>query len=222
MAWRAWSGIGLAIVALAPAARAGYVLPTWVETVKVQATLDYQTGQLVTSFYQSPGSITEFGLYYSENRYSGQYTSYETLIDYQNVTGPITIDVTSASLGGYLSGFTVPLYVSGFPASPQPPVLGSAPQGGSGIDIPTGDYTSSPLSLTLTPDAHGSVCFLLSTGITDIYGTGPAQISVDTVTAMAMAPEPSSIAMFPIGIGFVLAVIRRKKKRPRPHRLAGR
>jgi hypothetical protein len=135
------------------------------------------------------------------------------LIDYQNVTGPITIDVTSASLGGYLSGYTVPLFVSGFPASPQPPVLGSAPQGGSPYTIPTGDYSSSPLSLTLTPDANGSVCFLLSTGITDIYGPGTALIGVDTVVAMAMAPEPSSIAMLPVGIGFVLACLARRKKK---------
>ena len=215
MAWRAWSGIGLAIMALAPAARAGYVLPTWVETVEVQATLDYATGQLVTSFSQDPGADSGFDLYYSENRYSGEYVSYETLIDYQDVTGPIRIDVTSASLGDSPSGDIVPLFVSGFTASSQPPVLDSAPQGGSEIDIPTGDYTASPLSLTLTPDANGSVCFLLSTGIIDIYGTGPSEISIETVPAMAMVPEPSSVAMLPVGIGFVLACLaRRKKKRP--------
>jgi hypothetical protein len=223
MAWKAWLGFGLAMMALAPVARAGYVLPTWVETVEVQATLDPSTGRLVTSFDQYPGAVSGFDLYFSEDRYSGEYVSYETLIDYQDVTGPITIDVTSASLGGYLSGFTVPLFVSSFPASPQPPVLGSAPQGGSEIDIPTGDYSSAPLSLTLTPDAQGSVCFLLSTGTTDIYGPSPSVISVETVAAMAMAPEPSSIAMLPIGIGFVLACLaRRKKKRPGPRGLAGR
>ena len=61
MTWKAWYGIGLAMMVLAPAARAGYVLPTWVETVEVQATLDLGTGQLVTEEFYTLGKLVQLG-----------------------------------------------------------------------------------------------------------------------------------------------------------------
>ncbi len=72
------------------------------------------------------------------------------------------------------------------------------------------------LTLGLSPFATSS------NGNVDVIPLSPAQWSgeIDVIYAYSV-PEPSSIAMLPVGIGFMLACLaRRRKKRPGPRGLA--
>src|SRR5262249_5087551 len=101
-------------------ARADSVYPKWVESVSVIATFDQDTGQLVTNVYQGGGSDSWDQASLSYNHYTGEYTSYETLVDYENVTGPITIQVFHSYL--FNSDPSIPAYaplvITQLPASP--------------------------------------------------------------------------------------------------------
>jgi hypothetical protein len=198
-------------------AAAGPIGPTWAESVMIQATPNPNGPGLITNVYAYVISPGEAGLYYTYNRYDGAYTSYGVLLDYQGGVGEV--DVLGASLSAGLSG-SVPLNVTEFAGSPTPyvPDLSDA-EGGYGYSIQTGDYTAFPIALSFDATA-GPVAFLLTTGLSPSYDIYEGVASYVT---LSVVPEPSSIAMLPVGIGFVLACLaRRKKRRPGPRGLAGR
>jgi hypothetical protein len=96
--------------------------------------------------------------------------------------------------------------------------------------IDSGSYDIAP-SYFGAYEGTGMTCFNFDIGV--FSDSSNSQVTAITLPSgewtgtvevtYTYVPEPSSIAMLPIGIGFVIAcVARRKKQRPGPRRLAGR
>jgi len=193
------------LISAPPIAMAGGIQPTWILGMDVQTNRDPNNGQpVVVSMATVQGTGDSFSLFNTTNARAGAGFNVEALVDYQGNPGPVVLYVTSANWNGSL-GDPDPLllFVSSYPASPQPPQLDSPPTGSTGytIEIPPGDYSSSYYPITLSgPDTGGGVAFLLSTADTSDDGAG-------FISFVTTVPEPSSVLMLGTAIA-VLALLR--------------
>ncbi len=209
MPGKSFAGIVVLLASMGCPVMAGTIGPSWAEIVSVQATPDPDGPGLVTNAWASPSNSDEFGLCYTENRYDGAYSSTGVLLDYQG-TGTSTIDITDSFLSYGFTG-SVPLYVSVFAGSPEPfvpDVVDTYPT--CQYFIPTGDNPASPFVMTISLDVSGPVALLLTTGPSPDYDIFDGVSSYLTISVVS---EPSAAVMFPVGIGFAIFYVFRRKKR---------
>ena len=173
-----------------PAARA---CPTWMDSVT--ETPAYPLGYAdETNIYSYPFTGSGFSVATFDNGRGLPPTTYGVLLDYQGSPAPINLYVTYAAWGFDASitpNFAVPLDVSSYPSSPNPPSsITSLPFSPlESLSIPVGDYSSSPYPITLSgsQDSGGGVCLLLEAGFD--HELGPSSISFSFSSSV---PEPSS------------------------------
>jgi PEP-CTERM motif len=201
--------VGLRMICLAcclstPAiATAGQVLPTWSQQVTIAQS---SPSNILTDSY----SASLLTIIYAINGAEGE--AYEGLVDYQGYSGPVVLHVLQAS-------YTPPTFepvpalldVYSFPASAQPPQLNCPPVGTflTEIDVPIGNYFSSPYNITLPgQNTSGGECYLISGDFA--YLDVPSFFSISTV------PEPSSFLMLGTATVILAACARRRVLRSEP------
>ncbi len=169
---------------------AGSIQPAWIEAVTV-STYDQQT--FVSQYHVTNGlfSVANF-----VDPRSGQGENCMVLVCFLGAVEPPTLAVLRAEwMGG--NPDRVPLYMSPFTPSREPPVLTEAINpGGASIYLPAGDYSSSPLLVPL--EGTGDVCYLIGTECSVVYGAA--------VIALSVVPEPTSLALLAIGV-IILAIL---------------
>jgi hypothetical protein len=198
------------LTAMPSMAMAGGTL-TWAEDV--QLTYSPPGPPLVNA---TANSGTTFAVIDFKDPRSLAGTNDEELIDFQGTASSITLYVTYASWGFQASngGPNVPLFVSSFPSSPTPPQLDSAPTGSAPFDslgIAPGDYTSSPLAVTLSGlNADGGTCLLLQTFSSTQYGVASIVFSeTPPPPDPPVVPEPSSLLMLVTAMGGLILATRK-------------
>jgi hypothetical protein len=173
---------------------ASSVTPTWIESVAVTSNGTSSTVITTPTFYIANLS----------DPHAGNLYQYDALIDYQGVSGPIsglTVLYAAWNFDPSTPGY-VPVDVWAFAASPAPPSLSSPPVVTYlyTLDIPTGNYVSDPLPISLTGQSiNGGECFLLS--VNTQLNAGPPSVIFDPPSV----PEPSSMVLIAIGCVVVFA-----------------
>lgn len=176
---------------------------TWIDSVTVNSTLDPSTGQPMTSVSSFPETDGTFTV---DNFFDGRAmggTQDLAIIQFPGPGNTTTLDVTYAAWNFTASaGGSVPLFVYSYQSSPSPPDITSYPTGHFlyEVDIPAGDYSSAPYSLTLSgqPTDFGTA-LLLETQSSTLYGV--PSISFDPLVIGANAvPEPASWLLMAIAL----------------------
>ncbi len=216
-------GVGVIVVAslisMPPVTMAGGQQPGWSEDVSLEYSPNFDTGQPNVTVSQQPSGGSFSVLDSVDDRYGiGLFN--ETLVDFQSNPGVAVLTVTYAAWNFDLSQVgAVPLYVSLYAASAQPPELDSPPEPGGyvgGFSIPTGD---SPYDIKLNLTNLGpSVCLLIQTE--NILGPGNAPI-VSGFVSGGTVTEPTSfvtMAMCAAGGGMACAA-RRYRARSKVRRV---
>ncbi len=195
---------------------------TWIDGVTVSSNFDYSTDQISTSISSYLTTGGSFGVADFTNAFVPGGTQYFSIIDSQGTSGAITVDVTYASwnFDAANGGGSVPLYVYSYPSSPDPPAIDSVPTGPflDEVDIPVGDYTSSPYALTLYGNnINGGTALLLETlssttlGSPSISFDDPSDGGSSGVDPAGSVPEPSSWVMLGTALSAMIVLARRNR-----------
>jgi PEP-CTERM motif len=185
-----------------PITLGGSVSPVQIEQVVSVTSMDPLTGQFNSDTTETADPVSSFVL--SDLRNSTIFTGFltEALVEYQGNPGSVVLDVKYAAWNNdFGDSSPVPIYVYSFPTSPVPSQFGiqSLETPVATFAITPGDYSSSPLGITLDgTNTTGSVWFLLMTEATRPDGA--------PYLVLAAVPEPSSFLTLAVGaLGVAMA-----------------